>query len=73
MTDLRLQNRIGQDDREALEHIARALEGRVWQSWKRRRNGEANGRTAPETPAGASARRTGPAPRRRSTPLASGP
>ncbi|WP_108681132.1 HAMP domain-containing sensor histidine kinase [Methyloceanibacter sp. wino2] len=29
MTDLRLQNRIGQDDREALEHIARALEGRV--------------------------------------------
>jgi signal transduction histidine kinase len=29
MTDLRLQNPIGQDDREALEHIARALEGRV--------------------------------------------
>ncbi|MEM7192083.1 MAG: ATP-binding protein [Pseudomonadota bacterium] len=28
MTDLRLQDRIGQDDREALEHIARALEGR---------------------------------------------
>lgn len=29
VTDLRLQNRIGQDDQEALEHIARALEGRV--------------------------------------------
>lgn len=29
MTDLRLQQRIGHSDREALEHIARALEGRV--------------------------------------------
>ncbi|MEM7398273.1 MAG: HAMP domain-containing sensor histidine kinase [Pseudomonadota bacterium] len=29
MTDLRLQKQTGQDDREALEHIARALEGRV--------------------------------------------
>lgn len=29
MTDLRLQQRIGQSDREALEHIARALEGRL--------------------------------------------
>ncbi|MDJ0513258.1 MAG: HAMP domain-containing sensor histidine kinase [Methyloceanibacter sp.] len=29
MTDLRLHKRPGQDDREALEHIARALEGRV--------------------------------------------
>lgn len=29
VTDLRLQNRIGKDDQEALEHIARALEGRV--------------------------------------------
>ena len=32
MTDLRLQKPIGQDDREALEHIARALEGRVLSS-----------------------------------------
>jgi len=29
MTDLRLQQRIGHSDREALEHIARALEGRL--------------------------------------------
>lgn len=29
MTDLKLQDRAGQDDREALEHIARALEGRA--------------------------------------------
>ena len=51
MTDLRLQNRIGQDDREALEHIARALEGRVLANpGSAGVNGEANGQTAPDRP-----------------------
>ncbi len=51
MTDLRLQQRIGHSDREALEHIARALEGRLLPGAAADAsstvNGEANGLERP--------------------------